>query len=77
MRCWPGRDEACRYVGLAKPGSWHPSGHSGPSGRSGREVEGALRRRLLPPALAAHAIHTLSESAFLKEALCLARELPV
>jgi len=35
------------------------------------------RQRLLPPALAAHAMHTLSEAAFLKEALCLARELPV
>jgi hypothetical protein len=40
-------------------------------------VDGASRRRLLSPALAAHAIHALSEAAFLKEALCLARELAV
>ena len=40
-------------------------------------MEGALRRRLLPPALAAHSIHALSETALFEEPFGLARELPV
>jgi len=40
-------------------------------------VEGALRRRVLLPALAAHAVHAFGKAAFFEEALCLAGELPV